>query len=253
MAYNQVIAEADLAGDVLEIGVHHGLSAIGTAALRGSGGRFVAVDLFDDLQSQNVSGSGLGNRTRFIDNMSRFHDDLSFLTTVSAASSTIDAKALGRTFSFCHIDGGHSAAEAGADLRLAEEILRPGGLVALDDYFNPAFPGVGEAAVRFHLERPGRFRPIAIGFNKVLFQREPVPFPLNDRLRRAVSLDHVEHRVSVGLAGATVRHGVRGVLRPRALATATARGVRWCGRGGADSSRCRAPCPGSLVVSSLSP
>jgi hypothetical protein len=182
MAYNQLIAEADLAGDVLEIGVHHGLSAIGTAALRGPGARFVAVDLFDELQEQNVSGSGLGNRARFMENMSRFHGDLGFVTAIAAASSTIDPKTLGRTFSFCHIDGGHAAAEAFADLCLSEAIVTPGGLVALDDYFNPAFPGVGEAGVRYHLERPGRFRPIAIGFNKVLFQREPVPFALNDRL-----------------------------------------------------------------------
>ena len=40
MAYHQLLADEGLAGDVLEIGVHHGLSAIGTAALRGEGRRF---------------------------------------------------------------------------------------------------------------------------------------------------------------------------------------------------------------------
>jgi hypothetical protein len=181
MAYCQLLAEAGIAGDVLEIGVHHGLSAIGIAAMRGSGHRFVAVDLFDQLQSQNVSGSGLGDREQFIANMRRFHGDLSFLTTFTAPSASLQPSDLGSGFSFCHIDGGHSAAEAYADLRLCSAITMPGGLVALDDYFNPAFAGVGEAAVRFGLEHPGTLRPIAIGFNKAIFQREPVPFDLNVR------------------------------------------------------------------------
>jgi hypothetical protein len=184
MAYHQLLAAEGVLGDVLEIGVHHGLSAIGVAALRGDGRRFVAVDLFEELQSHNVSGSGLGNRAGFIRNMGRFYDDLSFLTTVTADSAALRPEDLGSEFSFCHIDGGHSAAETRADLELSAAICMPGGLVAVDDYFNPAFPGVCEAAVTFNVERPGTLRPIAIGFNKALFQREPSPFDLNERFAR---------------------------------------------------------------------
>jgi Methyltransferase domain len=185
MAYHQLLADEGLAGDVLEIGVHHGLSAIGTAALRGEGRRFVAVDLFDELQSENVSRSGLGNRDRFIANMRLFYDDLSFLTAIASPSSALRAADLGSSFSFCHVDGGHSEPEVHADLQLVTAITRPGGLIALDDYFNPAFPGVVEAAVRFNLEHPGTLRPIAIGFNKVLFQLAPAPFDLEARFAEA--------------------------------------------------------------------
>jgi len=181
MAYHQLLADEGRAGDVLEIGVHHGLSAIGIAALRGDAGRFVAIDLFDDLQGRNVSKSGLGDREQFMENMARFHRDLSFLTTIAAPSASLRPSDLGTAFSFCHVDGGHSAAEVFADLELCAAITAPGGLIALDDYFNPAFPGVGEAAVRFGLERPGVLRPIAIGFNKALCQREGAPFDLNAR------------------------------------------------------------------------
>jgi predicted O-methyltransferase YrrM len=183
MAYHQLLAEHGLAGDTLEIGVHHGLSAIGVAALRGEGRRFVAVDLFEELQGENVSRSGFGNRQRFEANMRRFYDDLSFLTTIAAPSNTLRPDELGREFSFCHIDGGHSMQEAYCDLELAAAISRPGGLIALDDYFNPAFPGVGEAAVRFSFLHGQDLRPIAIGFNKALFQREPAPFDLEARFR----------------------------------------------------------------------
>lgn len=190
MAYHQLLADEGRAGDVLEIGVHHGLSAIGLAAIRGEGRRFVAVDLFDELQSQNTSGSGLGDRARFLENMGRFYDDLSFLTTITAASSTLRPADLGTDFSFCHIDGGHSAPEAYADLELSAAISLPGGLIAVDDYFNPAFPGVAEAAIRFGLDHPSTLRPIAIGFNKVVFQREPAPFDLNARLAEAFPFVH---------------------------------------------------------------
>ena len=180
-AYHQLLADEALAGDVLEIGVHHGLSAIGIAALRGEGGRFVAIDLFEELQAQNVSKSGLGNRERFVANMARFHPDLSFLTMIASPSGVIDPATLGSGFTFCHVDGGHSAPEVYADLELCAAVAAPGALIALDDYFNPAFPGVGEAAVRFGLERPGVLQPVAIGFNKAIFQRAPAPFGLNER------------------------------------------------------------------------
>ena len=47
MAYNQLNAAHGIAGDALEIGVYHGLSAIAVAALRGPGRRMLATDLFE--------------------------------------------------------------------------------------------------------------------------------------------------------------------------------------------------------------
>jgi hypothetical protein len=58
---------------------------------------------------------------------------------------------------------------------------RPAGL---DDYFNPAFPGVCEEAIRFWLAHDGAPTPIAAGFNKVPFQKAPAPFDLNAAFKR---------------------------------------------------------------------
>jgi hypothetical protein len=181
MAYNQLIADAGIAGDVLEIGVHHGLSAIGVASLRGPAGSFVAVDLFENLQAQNVSGSGSGNRQIFRRNMETFYEDLGFLKPIARASTEIKPRDLGKQFSFCNIDGGHSQHETYHDLDLCCRILLTGGLVALDDYFNPMYPGVCEGAARFMLRYPKVLRPIAVGFNKVLLQKQPCKFDLNVR------------------------------------------------------------------------
>jgi predicted O-methyltransferase YrrM len=171
LAYNQLIAAQGVTGNVLEIGVHHGLSAIIVAAMARPDRKFIAVDLFEDLQDHNVSGSGSGNERAFLSNMEKFFADLSFLKTIKGNSASLSADALGSEFSFCHIDGGHTPEETYKDLDLCSRVLMPGALLALDDYFNPAFPGVCEGANQFRLERRDKLKPIAIGFNKVLFQR----------------------------------------------------------------------------------
>lgn len=181
MAYNQLIAAEGIAGDVLEIGVHHGLSAIAVASLRAPGAKFVAVDLFETQQDKNVSGSGSGNLQVFLKNMQSFYDDLQFLRPVACASPEIRVADTGKRFSFCNIDGGHSQDETYHDLCLSYRILIDGGLVALDDYFNPSYPGVCEGAALFMQEEPGRLKPVAAGYNKVLFQKLPCAFDLNAR------------------------------------------------------------------------
>jgi hypothetical protein len=89
MAYNQLIRADGIAGDVLEIVVHHGLSAIAIGALAERGRRFVAVDLFDELQDDNQSRSSAGNCAVFVQNMQRFFDDLGFLHVFAGHSAQL--------------------------------------------------------------------------------------------------------------------------------------------------------------------
>ena len=180
-AYNQLLADEGLSGDVLEIGVYHGLSAIGFAALRGEGKRFVAVDLFGKTPGQHGDPSLFGDLASFTHNMARFYDDLSFVTKIAVPSASLRPEDLGFDFTLCHIDGGHTAGDVYSDLKLCTAVSKAGGLIVLDDYSSPAFPGVAEGALKFNLDAPGTLRPVAIGFNKAVFQREPAPFDLNER------------------------------------------------------------------------
>src|SRR5688572_19076556 len=177
MAYNEVITAHEVTGDVLEIGVHHGLSAIALSAMRNDGARLVAIDLFEQLQDKN-------NRPHFVRNMTAFFGDLGFVRSIAAPSSTLGPADVGDGYAFCHVDGGHTATETYKDLDLCSRILAPGGLLALDDYFNPAFPGVCEGAVKFWLDHDGAVTPVAAGFNKVLFQKAPARFDLNEAFNR---------------------------------------------------------------------
>lgn len=181
-AYGSVAAETVVRGSVLEVGVYQGLSAIAVAAMRGSRGRMLAIDTFGaDTRDVDRSGAMSGDERIFRANMARYYEDLVGLRVIASDSRAVRASDLGRDFSFCHIDGGHSAEETFHDLALASEILVGGGIVAVDDHFNPSFPGVAEGSVRFLVERPGTLVPLAIGHNKVMYQRAPATTDLNRR------------------------------------------------------------------------
>ncbi|MBV9771603.1 MAG: class I SAM-dependent methyltransferase [Bryobacterales bacterium] len=179
MAYHQVLASRGISGNALEIGVHHGLSTIAVAALRPHSARLYVVDLFEQLQSENASRSGCGNRAIFEQNMQDFFGCTDFVVPLVCRSTSLSRADFQGDFSFCHVDGGHSRSETLHDLELCSSLLVPGGLLALDDYFNPEFPGVCEGAVEFLVCHPAELVPVAFAYNKVLFQKLPAPFDVN--------------------------------------------------------------------------
>jgi hypothetical protein len=182
MAYHQLAADRVVPGNTLEIGVFHGKSAIAVASLRGAGATFTAIDVFDDLHARDGSSNDVGLKGAFLANMAAAFPTLEWLRPIVAQSSTVRAETLG-PHSFCHIDGLHSAEGTYSDMRLCAEVVVPGGLVALDDYFNQRYPGVSEGALLFERRYPGVLTPVAVGFNKVLFQRA-AKSDLNERFAR---------------------------------------------------------------------
>jgi hypothetical protein len=187
MAYNQLIAAAGIAGDTLEIGVYYGLSAIAIASLRGKGRKMYAIDLFEQLGPNVAYGAGQSYRTRFEENMRSFFGATDFLVPIAGASGRLRSSDFPHSFSFCHVDGGHSPEETCSDLTFAADILLPGGLLALDDYFNPQHPGVCEGALDFKRLHSGVLQPVAIGFNKVIFCKYPCSIDLNAEFSKAFS------------------------------------------------------------------
>ncbi len=61
-----------------------------------------------------------------------------------------------RRYGVIVVDGDHSAEGVARDLRWAEEITAPGGVVVLDDYGDPNWPGIKEA-LDVHLKGDTRF------------------------------------------------------------------------------------------------
>jgi hypothetical protein len=176
----------DVAGDLFEIGVHHGRSAAMLAAMaREGGGSLGACDLFG-RQEGNASRSGEGRRDVFERNLQAVVPGTA-LRVFECSSAELTAERIGTHHRFFHVDGGHNPDEALSDLRLAAATTSERGVIAVDDPFKPEWPGVTEAVLRFLLE-DDRFRALAVGFNKLLVvRREAVDTyarPLDDRAER---------------------------------------------------------------------
>jgi len=187
-AYAQLLDGAAAHGDCLEIGVLRGKSAVLLAGMRGAGGSLYAIDLFEQLPEDAVRYGGADAESVFLQTMDRFYAERSFLRVLKRDSRTVSPHEIGSRVRFCHIDGGHTAAEVYSDLRLAAAVLLPGGLLALDDVFNAGYPGVAEGVFRFCFEQRGTFKPLAVGFNKLILQRLPASGDLHERLTGAFPL-----------------------------------------------------------------
>ena len=179
-AYNQLLRERGLSGDALEIGVYHGKSAVLLASFPGEGRSFVAVDLFEDLQSFDADVAGaLGMKEAFLQNLRGYHGATPSLNVIAASSASLTTSDVPGDFTFCHIDGDHSQNGTYADFDLCYKVVRPGGIIAVDDYFNQLFPGVAEGGLRWSLDNPGALVPVAIGYNKAVFHKPLRGFDIN--------------------------------------------------------------------------
>lgn len=152
-------------GNLFEIGVHHGKTAMFLARCRRDDELLGVCDVFEQ-QELNRDRSGEGSREIFLRNMGAqpvqvFAKESSRLTVEDTTSEC----------RFFHIDGGHRPEDVVNDLRAAERALLATGVVALDDAFNPNWPGVSEGFYRFVGEHPEAFAPLLIGGNKVLLAR----------------------------------------------------------------------------------
>jgi hypothetical protein len=157
-------------GAVAEIGVHHGRLFIGLQLLVPPGTPAVAIDLFEN-QADNTDLSGKGDRARFEANVRAWGDwDAVRVHSVNSRSVTpaeLQDWAAGRIRLFS-VDGGHTADLVASDLRLAEATLADGGVVVVDDVFNPEWPGVATGTYA-HLAAGSALVPITVAYDKVYF------------------------------------------------------------------------------------
>jgi hypothetical protein len=159
---------------VAEIGVHHGKFFILLANLRLTGERAFAVDVFDD-QHLNPDKSGRGEIHNFRDNVRKFGDSngVNIIQKNSLELTRADLYADGkggiRLFS---VDGSHTAEHTFSDLRVSSKLLCKKGLIILDDFYNPDWPGVQEGFHRFLRESDEEIAPITYGNNKLFLSHK---------------------------------------------------------------------------------
>lgn len=156
-----------VAGDLFEIGVHHGKSAVVLGNMARTGEALGVCDIFGS-QSGNASGSGSGDRAIFERNMHVFAPECR-VRVFECLSSSLTTDQIGEA-RFFHVDGGHLTEEARSDLELAAAVVVDGGVIVVDDPFRPEWPGVTEAILQFVADHPDSAT-VALGFNKLVLAR----------------------------------------------------------------------------------
>ena len=193
----QLQAAAGILGAIYEIGVYEGRFLLALAQLARPGEALVAIDLFA------LPGDSPAPRIRSSEplrsNVARHATDAAALAVIEADSTALEPARLraahgpARLFS---IDGAHDPESTRRDLVTAAALLAPGGVVFLDDCFNPHFPGVQEGLARYMLAGgPPDLAPFAHYGNKLLLT-DPAHQPryLAALLRR-VQLDQVRRHL----------------------------------------------------------
>ena len=136
-------------GDLAEIGVFKGKSAIVIGDHLQRDEVFTVIDLFEDASDdplnqaeQQKAYGGLTQRI-FEANYLSFHAQLPNVIRGDSRSIVEHAR-IGR-HRFVHVDGSHVYEHVRADLESARRLLGEGGIVAVDDYRSIHTPGVSAA------------------------------------------------------------------------------------------------------------
>ena len=144
-------------GDICEIGVAYGKSAIMISQFKGDN-NFYLYDIFPEearvIAEKNISKFGNGNNLiwRLEDTTELSSDDVFFQNSLR----------------FLHIDGCHEHSAVLSDLMLFSNKMKDDGIIVLDDFQDQEYPGVNSAAFQFSLMNSNykNWRVFAIGDNK---------------------------------------------------------------------------------------
>lgn len=145
-------------GDMLEIGVAYGRSALMMGMHLRHDATLRLVDIGTALMEQSVALIGPHCPGR-----------VEPILQYSEALPPDSLPALGTRF--VHIDGDHGTWGVQTDLDLADRVLRQDGVVVLDDFFSESFVGVTWGAMSWLARNPGRFEMVLVGFNKAYLVR----------------------------------------------------------------------------------
>jgi predicted O-methyltransferase YrrM len=170
-------------GDLVELGVYMGRSAIVVGTHLRPGETFTVLDLFgDSIDDDAVRGEqdwAYNNLTRrsFEANYLAFHHELP--TVVQGPSSEILDHVKPGSCRFVHVDASHMFEHVAQDIVNARTLLREDGIMVCDDYRAEHTPGV--AAAVWAAVATGDLHPIVITANK-FYGTWAEPGPVQDEL-----------------------------------------------------------------------
>jgi len=141
--------QVEAPGDLLEMGVFQGRSAIHMGSFRRPGERFTVCDLFDFARDEETIRPGArkayANLTQdtFERNYLAFHSELPVI--VRGLTEVITEHVAEGSCRYIHIDASHMYEHVHGDAISARKLLRPDGIVVFDDYRTEHCPGTAAA------------------------------------------------------------------------------------------------------------
>ncbi|MHB9853183.1 class I SAM-dependent methyltransferase [Streptomyces krungchingensis] len=170
-------------GDLLEVGVYLGKSAIFLGRRPREDERYTVCDLFegdapdDANEAESTKSYRTLTRRAFEENYLSFHDTLP--RVLQGPSSRVPAEVAPGSCRFVHIDASHLYEHVHGDIGAAHDVLLPGGVVVLDDFRSEHTPGVSIAVWEAVLNRG--LRPICLSTQK-LYGTWGDPGPVQEEL-----------------------------------------------------------------------
>ncbi|MFL6205534.1 MAG: class I SAM-dependent methyltransferase [Acidimicrobiales bacterium] len=156
--------QRDEHGDLVEVGVYLGRSAILLGYLARPGERMIAVDLFEDPASSAEQRAeadrwyrGL-QRRRFEESYAAFHEQPP--TVLQGPSDEVLGEVAAGSARIVHIDGSHSFEAVSADIDHACRIATPNAVLIFDDIAHRHTIGVAAAVWKAVVD--GRIVPLAV-------------------------------------------------------------------------------------------
>lgn len=160
-----------LAGNLFEIGAFHGKSTLLLAQMTDPSREILGVcDAFGAADEKSAR-AGEGFYRQFAANIDAAIPSHDFIRVFIKSSSDLTTDETTTNCRFFHVDGDHDAAQVASDIAVAEKALAPHGVMAIDDIYNFAWPGVAEGFFQFMNDRKDALAPLAMGFNKLLLVR----------------------------------------------------------------------------------
>ncbi|MFE0673941.1 class I SAM-dependent methyltransferase [Streptomyces sp. NPDC058867] len=153
--------------EILEIGTLYGMFGAALIRMMERAGRRPSLTIVDPLAGTQLQpGATMGSDASGTPvDLAAVRTNLSLAGAAGAAariqhgfSEDPEVRALvaDRAYAVVVVDGDHSAAGVAADLEWAERIVAPGGIVVLDDFGHPKWPGIKEAFEK-HMTTETRF------------------------------------------------------------------------------------------------
>ena len=152
-------SRARIRGNLLEIGVWRGKSAILQAMHAASDEELVLVDVRIRDEMRRTIGGVKPSRAHYIQIDSR---------DLSTTQRYLDGS---RSYRWIHIDGEHSGPALAADLTTANHLLNAAGIVTIDDFMSPMYPQVTRTTFDYLSQHEGDLQIFLCGFNKAYLCR----------------------------------------------------------------------------------